>query len=137
MQVNTKISDLTEATEKQNDDLIVIVDTSDTTMASSGTNKKASISLLNTETVQAAKTSDYLITTSDNGSIIELDGTSSTIDVTSYSASGNAGKTITLVAINADNAITIKMNLNGLGDYIMTLNESLSIYSNGTNWRIM
>lgn len=43
---DTKISGLTELTTKATDDLLVIVDVSDTTMAATGTDKKITVANL-------------------------------------------------------------------------------------------
>jgi hypothetical protein len=82
------------------------------------------------------KTSGYTATISDD--IINLDATGGAFTLTLYDPASNSGKQLVLTKTDTStNAITLgSFNINGASRKLCTEQESVTIYSDGTAWRV-
>lgn len=91
-----KISELTALTTPAINDLIEVLDVSDTTEAPTGTNKKMSLGYTSVQTVETQAGSTYSVVAADNGKLIRLTGTAT---ITLPSGELTAGQRVDFVCI--------------------------------------
>lgn len=90
-----------------------------------------------------AKTSDYVVTTTDLGSLISADSTSATVTLTlpSASSSGN-GKILAVRKASASNTVTVAADgsdtINAAATYSITTNKAAIFFvTDGSDWFIV
>lgn len=130
------INDAAVTTAKINDAAVTTVKILDANV----TRAKLAAGAISPMSVTASKTTTYTATTADD--FIPCDATSAGFTVTLYTAVGNSGRRLIIEKTDSStNAVTIdglstETIQGALTAVLKTQNESITIVSNGTEWRI-
>lgn len=81
-----------------------------------------------------SKSADYTATTSDD--LIEYDISGASRTLTLYSASGNAGRQLIVKLTTTASTNTLTVTDGSFSKKMVTVNECLILYSNGTAWKV-